>query len=106
LQTGRDSSELKCCDLILLDKLRLINHPQADVIDCLSHKKVLSLLVPGDYWKIREALRLGALFALHPLVDSSEQTYACAFNQDALLLKAMSYQLTKFCRKNSTSLFY
>jgi CRISPR-associated endonuclease/helicase Cas3 len=106
LQTGRDSSELKCCDLILLDKLRLINHPQADVIDCLSRKKVLSFLVPGDYWKIREALRLGALFALHPLMDSSEQTYACAFNQDALLLKAMSYRLTKFCRKNSTSLFF
>jgi len=106
LQTGRDSSELKCCELILLDKLRLINHPQADVIDCMSRKKVLSFLVPGDYWKIREALRLGALFALHPLVDSSEQTYACAFNQDALLLKAMSYRLTKFCRKNSTSLFF
>lgn len=106
LQTGRDSSELKCCELILLDKLRLINHPQADVMDCLSRKKVLSFLVPGDYWKIREALKLGALFALHPLVDSSEQTYACAFNQDALLLKAMSYRLTKFCRKNSTSLFF
>jgi CRISPR-associated endonuclease/helicase Cas3 len=106
LQTGRDSSELKCCELILLDKLKLINHPQADDIDCLSRKKVLSFLVPGDYWKIREVLKLGALFALHPLVDSSEQTYACAFNQDALLLKAMSYRLTKFCRKNSTSLFF
>ena len=106
LQTGRDSSELKCCELILLDKLRLINHPQAEAIDCMSRKKVLSFLVPGDYWKIREALRLGALFALHPLVDSSEQTYACAFNQDALLLKTMSDRLTKFCRKNSTSLFF
>lgn len=106
LQTGRDSSELKCCELILLDKLRLINHPQAEAIDCMSRKKVLSFLVPGDYWKIREALRLGALFALHPLVDSSEQTYACAFNQDALLLKAMSDRLTQFCRKNSTSLFF
>ena len=106
LQTGRDSSELKCCELILLDKLRLINHPQAEAIDCMSRKKVLSFLVPGDYWKIREALRLGALFALHPLVDSSEQTYACAFNQDALLLKTMSDRLTKFCRKNSNSLFF
>lgn len=106
LQTGRDSSELKCCELILLDKLKLINHPQANVINCLNRKKVLSFLVPGDYWKIRDSLRLGALFALHPLVDSSEQTYACAFNQDALLLKAISYRLTKFCRKNSTSLFF
>ncbi|NJO52908.1 MAG: type I-D CRISPR-associated helicase Cas3', partial [Leptolyngbyaceae cyanobacterium RM2_2_4] len=108
LHTGRDSSEpqMRCCELTLLDKLKLINHPQASVIDCLSHKKILSFLVPGDYWKIREALKLGALFALHPLVDSSEQTYACAFNQDALLLKAMSYRLTKFCRKNSASLFF
>lgn len=106
LQTGRDSSELKCCELILLDKLKLINHPQSNIIDCLSRKKVLSFLVPGDYWKIREALKLGALFALHPLVDSSEQTYACAFNQDALLLKAMSNRLINFCRKNSPSLFF
>ncbi len=106
LQTGRDSSELKCCELVLLDKLKLINHPQANIIDCLSRKKVLGFLVPGDYWEIQEALKLGALFALHPLVDSSEQTYACAFNQDALLLKAMSYRVTKFCRKNSTSLFF
>lgn len=106
LRTGRDSSEIKCCELILLDKLKLINHPQADVMDCLSRKKVLSFLVPGDYRKIRETLKLGALFALHPLVDSAEQTYACAFNQDALLLKAMSHRLTKFCRKNSPSLFF
>lgn len=108
LQTGRDSSEpqMRCCELTLLDKLKLINHPQADVINCLSRKKALSFLVPGDYWKIREALKLGALFALHPLVDSSEQTYACAFNQDALLLKAMSNRVAKFCRKNSTSLFF
>lgn len=106
LQTGRDSSELKCCELTLLDKLKLINHPQAEAINCLSRKKVLSFLVPGDYWNIREQLRLGPLFALHSLVDSSEQTYACAFNQDALLLKAMCYRLTRFCRQNSTSLFF
>lgn len=108
LQTGRDSSEpqMRCCELTLLDKLKLINHPQVDAIDCLSRKKVLSFLIPGDYWKIREALKLSALFALHPLVDSSERTYACAFSQDALLLKAMSYRVAKFCRKNSTSHFF
>jgi CRISPR-associated endonuclease/helicase Cas3 len=107
LRSGRDSSELQGCTLILLDKLRLTHHPQADVINCLSRKKFLSFLVPGDYWKVRDALRVGPLFGLHPLTDSSEKTYACAFSQDALLLKALkNSRLTKLCRQNSTALFF
>ena len=107
LRSGRDSSELQGCTLILLDKLHLTHHPQADVINCLSRKKFLSFLVPGDYWKVRDALRVGPLFGLHPLTDSSEKTYACAFSQDALLLKALkNSRLTKLCRQNSASLFF
>lgn len=102
LRTGRDSSELQTCNLILLDKLRLTNHPQADVINCLNRKKLLSYLVSGDYWKVRDTLRVGPLFGLYPLTDSSEKTYACAFGQDALLLKALkSAGLQKLCRQNS-----
>ncbi len=105
LRCDIDSSELKCCELILLSKLKIVNHSQADVIDCLSREKILSFLIPGDYWKVRETLRLGTLFGLYPLKDSSEQTYACAFNQDALLLKALRNKLTRLCRQNSTSMF-
>lgn len=109
LRCGRDSSEsqMQCCDLVLLDQLRFVNHPQSDVIDCLSRKKILSFLIPGDYWKIREALRLSAVFGLHSLTDGSETTYACAFNQDALLLKALKHgKLSKLCRQNAPSLLF
>ncbi|ASC71710.1 ATP-dependent RNA helicase SrmB [Halomicronema hongdechloris C2206] len=107
LRTGRDSSELQCCDLILLGKLRLSQHPQADVINCMSRKKFLSFLVPGDYWKVRDALRVGPLFGLYPLLDSSEKSYACAFGQDALLLKALrNGRLSKLCRQNSAPMFF
>lgn len=102
LRCGRDSSELQCCDLILLDKLRLTHHPQAEIINCLSRKHFLSFLIPGDYWKVRETLRVGPRLGLYPLTDSAEKTYACAFSQDALLLKALKYsRLTKLCRQNS-----
>ncbi|MBE9111600.1 type I-D CRISPR-associated helicase Cas3' [Nodosilinea sp. LEGE 07298] len=102
LRTGRDSSELQGCTLILLGKLCLTHHPQSDVINCLTRKSFLSFLVPGDYWKVRDAFRVGPLFGLHSLTDSSEKTYACAFGQDALLLKALKNgRLTKLCRQNS-----
>ncbi len=112
LRCGRDSSEsqIKCCELTLLDKLRITSEDielSSDVMNCLSRKKILSFLVPGDYWKVQETLRLGCLFGLHSLTDSSQKAYACAFNQDALLLKALkNYKLTKLCRQNSTSLFF
>ncbi|MBD1847457.1 type I-D CRISPR-associated helicase Cas3' [Cyanobacteria bacterium FACHB-63] len=112
LRCDRDSSELMCCDLILLKSFRLVNHPQAEVLNCLSRKQILSFLIPVDsknpasHWEVGKMLKLTPLFSLYRLVDSSEQSYACAFNQDALLLKSLRRKLTKLCRYSSTSLIF
>ena len=41
-------------------------------------------------------LNLSPLFGLYRLVDASTEAYACAFNQDALLLEALKWHLKKF----------
>lgn len=102
LQCNRHSSELKIGELSLIDKLSLIGHPQSDVINCLQQKKLLTFLVPvnknkqGSHWDVSRTLNLSPLFGLYRLVDASEQAYACAFNQDALLLEALKWRLKKF----------
>ncbi|KOP24636.1 CRISPR-associated protein Cas3 [Hapalosiphon sp. MRB220] len=102
LHTNHLSSELPIGELYLLDKLTLIGHPQADVINCLRQKKLLTFLVPvnknkqSSHWEVSRILNLSPLFGLYRLVDASEQTYACAFNQDALLLEALKWRLKKF----------
>jgi CRISPR-associated endonuclease/helicase Cas3 len=102
LYTNHLSSELLIGELYLLDKLTLIGHPQADVINCLRQKKLLTFLVPvnknkqSSHWEVSRTLNLSPLFGLYRLVDASEQTYAGAFNQDALLLEALKWRLKKF----------
>jgi CRISPR-associated endonuclease/helicase Cas3 len=102
LQTNRNSSELQVGQLCLIDKLSLIGHPQSEVITCLRQKKLLTFLVPvnknklSSHWEVSRTLRLSPLFGLYRLVDASEQAYACAFNQDALLLEALKWHLKKF----------
>lgn len=102
LQCNRHSSELKIGELCLLDKLSLIGHPQSEVINCLQQKKLLAFLVPvnrnkqGSHWDVSRTLNLSPLFGLYRLIDGSEQTYACAFNQDSLLLEALKWHLKKF----------
>jgi CRISPR-associated endonuclease/helicase Cas3 len=110
LRCNRDSSELKCCDLIQIKGLRIENHPQIEDVRALSQKPTLAFLIPlgkRQLWDISKALRLSPLFGLHHLTDVSEKAYACAFNQDALLLKAFEkhHRLTKICRQAS-SLFF
>ncbi|MDZ7959167.1 MAG: hypothetical protein RMY34_15025 [Aulosira sp. DedQUE10] len=102
LHTNRQSSELQIGELCLIDKLTLIGHPQSDVITCLRKKQLLTFLVPvnknkqSSHWEVSRTLNLSPLFGLYRLVDASEQTYACAFNQDALLLEALKWRLKKF----------
>lgn len=100
--TNRLSSELAIGELCLIDKLSLIGHPQSDVIKCLQQKQLLTFLVPvnknkqNSHWEVSRTLNLSPLFGLYRLVDASEQTYACAFNQDALLLESLKWRLKKF----------
>ncbi len=102
LQSNRQSSEIKFGELCLIDKLSLIGHPQSDVVTCLRQKKLLSFLVPvnknklSSHWEVSHTLNLSPLFGLYRLVDGSEEAYACAFNQDALLLEALKWRLKKF----------
>jgi CRISPR-associated endonuclease/helicase Cas3 len=100
--TNRQSSEIQIGELCLIDKLSLIGHPQSDVINCLQQKKLLTFLVPvnknkqSSHWEVSRTLNLSALFGLYRLIDASEQAYACAFNQDGLLLEALKWRLKKF----------
>lgn len=100
--SNRLESELKIGELCLIDKLSIIGHPQSDVMTCLRQKKLLTFLVPvnknklSSHWEVSRILNLSPLFGLYRLIDASEQAYACAFNQDALLLEALKWRLKKF----------
>lgn len=108
LHCNRSSKELKVGELSLVDKLSLVGHPQSDVVTCLVGKKLLAFLVPvnkrkpNSHWDVSHALNLSPLFGLYRLTDADLQPYACAFNQDALLLKALDYRLKKFYRFESS----
>ena len=112
LHCNRKSSEIKYCELTLIDKLTLEGHPQSNVINCLQKKKQLAFLVPvnkkpgNSHWQISRTLKLSPLFGLYRLTDADEQAYGCAFHQDALLLEALKWRLKKFTRhKFESSIF-
>ncbi len=58
---------------------------------------MLAFLVPVDpgkrdsHWQVSKKLNLSPLFGLYRLEDNSNGAYACAFNQDALLLDALNW---------------
>ncbi|MGB7414715.1 MAG: hypothetical protein WA902_10965, partial [Thermosynechococcaceae cyanobacterium] len=112
LHCNQDSSDLKPCQLLLLGHLSLTGDIASDVQKCLSRRKFLAYLVPvarkrsNSHWEVSKKLRLSPLFGLYRLADGSEQAYACAFNQDALLLEALKWQLRKFCQVQPQSLIF
>ncbi len=111
LHCNWNSNDLKCCELTLISRLSLVGHPQSEVGRCLYSKKLLAFLVPLGtrqlHWEVSRLLKLSPVFGLHYLTDgSNKQGYACAFNQDALLLDALKGRLTKFCRLQPQSLIF
>ncbi len=112
LYCNRDRGELKLNELSLINRLSLIGHPQTEVQSCLKKKKLLTFLVPVDrtqpnsHWDVSRTLHLGNLFGLYRLEDGSGQAYACAFNQDALLLEALKWRLKKFNQHQPQSLIF
>lgn len=113
LHCNRNSSELEPCQLSLISCLSLVaEHLQSDVVTCLSRKKLLTYLVPVNrnnlrsHWDVSRTLHLSPLFGLYRLTDGAEQAYACAFNQDALLLEALKWRLQQFCRTQPQSLIF
>lgn len=112
LQTSRDTDQLHPCQLTLLDRLTIIGHPQPEINRCLQRRKFLAFLVPvnrtqpSSHWQVSRKLQLPMSFGLYRLVDADSQAYACAFNQDALLLEALKWQLQSFCRQQSNPLVF
>ncbi|MFB8789935.1 MAG: type I-D CRISPR-associated helicase Cas3' [Potamolinea sp.] len=112
LHCNRDSRELQPCQLSLISRLSIVGHPQADVVTCLSRKKLLTFLVPvnrnkpSSHWDVSRHLNLSPSFGLYRVTDGSEQAYGCAFNQDALFLEALKWRLQRFCRTQSQSLIF
>lgn len=109
LHCNRKSSELKIGELCLVDKLSIVGEMPSDVKTCLRQKKLLAFLVPvsskfNSHWDVSRTLQLSPLFGLYHLTDgSNKQAYACAFNQDALLLEALKWQMKKFNRNHFES---
>jgi CRISPR-associated endonuclease/helicase Cas3 len=109
---NRDSDELAVGELSLLSRLNLDGHPQSEVIKCLSKQKLLAFLIPvnrsqpNSHWDVSRHLHLSPLFGLYRLTDAGGQAYACAFNQDALLLEALNWRLKKFYRNQPQSLIF
>ncbi|MGC9528250.1 MAG: type I-D CRISPR-associated helicase Cas3' [Limnospira sp.] len=112
LKTNRDSDELNPCELSLLDKLSIAGHPQPQVSRCLQRRQLLAFLVPvdrnkpGSHWDVSRKLRLSPLFGLYRITDAGGQAYACAFNQDALLLEALKWRLRQFCCQQPKSIIF
>lgn len=107
--------ELKPCTLSVIEKLNVVGHPQeSDVNIHLSQKKLLAFIVPldsnklSDYWRIREMLYLNSTFGIHRLTDLNNDTYACAFNHDALLLDALAQRgkFKEYLQTHSQSSFF
>ena len=99
LECDRTTEELRQCTLILLDKLTIVGHPQGEVKKCLRKRKLLAFIVSVNrsqaysHWEVSRKLHLNPTFGLYRLTDVDGVAYACAFNQDALLLEAMKWRL-------------
>ncbi|BAY83863.1 CRISPR-associated helicase, Cyano-type [Calothrix parasitica NIES-267] len=98
------TDELTVCTLTLIDTVSIEGHPQSPQLrKHLSKNKLLAFLVPlsrqhPTIWDIKNILRLNPNFGLYLLTDADEESYACAFNQDALLLEALKWKL-KRCQR-------
>ena len=111
LHCNWNPSDLTCCELTLLSRMSVVGHPQIEIGKCLYSKKLLAFLVPlgirQSHWDVSRHLKLSPVFGIYHLTDgSNKQGYACAFNQDALLLDALKHRLTKFCRSQPQSLIF
>jgi len=112
LETSRGYDEIKpCCPSLLKPILLGGNHPQRYQINqVLRKKELLTFLVqvdrknPSSHWDILRQLRLPPTFGLYRLTDGDDQAYACAFNQDALLLESMKWRIRR-CENSKPYIF-
>ena len=109
LQCNVFKDKLKVLELFMCDKLIITGHEQSEVANCLNGKKLLCFLIylgKKSQWDVAKYLHLSPLFGLYRLTDASNESYACGFNQDAMLLEALKNNLhRKFCDRPGTIIF-
>jgi len=104
------TDELTLCTLTLLDKVSIEGHPQSSQLrKHLSSEKLLAFLVPlsrkhPTIWDVRNFLYLSPNFGLYLLTDADDESYACAFNQDALLLETLKWKLPR-CQRTKPYIY-
>jgi CRISPR-associated endonuclease/helicase Cas3 len=106
---NRYSHKLEVGNLFLCDRLNVTGHPQSEVANCLNGKKLLCFLIylgKKSQWDVAQILKLSPLFGLYRLTDGSGNIYACAFNQDAMLLEALKFNLPKKFRDRPNSIIF
>jgi CRISPR-associated endonuclease/helicase Cas3 len=101
------TDELRLCTLTIINEISIEGHPQSKQLR--GFKNLLTFLVPlsrqhPTLWDVRNKLRLSPTFGLYQLTDADDESYACAFNQDALLLEALKWKL-KRCEKTKPYIF-
>ncbi|MGB3535828.1 MAG: type I-D CRISPR-associated helicase Cas3' [Microcoleaceae cyanobacterium] len=102
--------ELRFCTLSTLAGILLKRHPQKQEINqILESLNLLTFLIPISYkknshWNILNALHLPATFGIYRISDEQGKDYACAFNQDALLLESLKYKLPR-CKNTEPYIF-
>ena len=109
LKCNRYSHKLEVGNLFLCDRLTITGHPQSEVVNCLNGKKLLSFLIyfgKKSQWDIARILKLSPLFGLYRLTDGSGNSYACAFNQDAMLLEALKFNLPRKFRDRPGAIIF
>ncbi len=111
LHCDYNSEDLTECTLAITDGFSIVGHPQSRQLNTkLISKSLLTFLVrisdkKDSHWsEITNRLYLPATFGIYRLQDNDKEHYACAFNQDALLLEALKWKLNR-C-KNSKPYIY
>ncbi|MCS6959177.1 MAG: type I-D CRISPR-associated helicase Cas3' [Pseudanabaenaceae cyanobacterium SKYGB_i_bin29] len=108
LYTSSDSEDLPACELTVVHNLYIEGHPQKDLGNFIKTCKLLAFLVPigrknnDRYWQLMRKLSLPPTFGLYQLFTSDRAAFACAFNQNALILEALKHRIAKeFCPDRS-----
>ena len=109
LKCNRYSRKLKVLELFLCDKLSITGYSQSEVANCLNGKKLLCFLIylgKRSQWDVAKILKLSPLIGLYRLTDGANNHYACAFNQDAMLLEAMKNNLPRKFRDRPGAIIF
>ena len=88
--------------LTVLEGVGILGHPQKrEISKYLTDVKLLAFLIRVDrnyeksHWDVSNQLHLDSNVGIYRISDQEDKDYACAFNQDALLLEALKWKLKK-----------